>query len=69
MFNAYEFAQTLIHLRDDELIDVFDELAVNWPHTYREIIATIKDNAEWHIGDGDLNKSTNINTQHLKKAA
>ena len=42
MFDAHEFARTLIHLRDDELIDVLDELAVNWPHTYREIIATIK---------------------------
>lgn len=69
MFDAHEFARTLIHLRDDELIDVLDELAINWPHTYREIIETIKDNAEWHIGDGDLNKSTNINPLPMREAA
>lgn len=48
---AYEIAQHVIHMRDDELIAVLDELALNWPHTYREIIATIKDNAEWHIDE------------------
>ena len=48
---AYEMAQTILHMRDDELIKVFDELALNWPHSYREIIATIKDNAEWHIDE------------------
>ena len=25
---AYEMAQTILHMRDDELIDVFDELAL-----------------------------------------
>ena len=66
---AYEMAQTILHMRDDELIDVFDELALNWPHSYREIIATIKDNAEWHIGDGDLNDSTNVHPLPMRKAA
>ena len=48
---AYEMAKQIINMRDDELIDVLDELALNWPHTYRDIIATIKDNAEWHIDE------------------
>ena len=26
MFDAHEFARTLIHLRDDELIDVFEQM-------------------------------------------
>ena len=45
---AYEMAQTILHMRDDELIDVFDELALNWPHSYREIMDTIIDNDQWH---------------------
>ena len=69
MTTAYNIAKDIMLMREDEVIDVLDELAVNWPATYRLLVDTIKDNAEWHIGDGDLNASTNINTQHLKKAA
>lgn len=49
MFNAYEIAKQLMLTRDDELIDVLDELAIHWPNSYRLFIETVKDNAQWHL--------------------
>ena len=51
MTTAYNIAKDIMLMREDEVIDVLDELAVNWPATYRLLVDTIKDNAEWHIGD------------------
>lgn len=49
MFNAYEIAKQLMLTRHHELIDILDELAINWPNSYRRFIETVKDNAQWHL--------------------
>ena len=66
---AYETAKTLMLMRDDEVIDVLDELAINWPNTYRLLVETIKDNADWHLDDGMLNDSVGIKPLPCTKAA
>lgn len=58
--NAYETAKHIMLMRDDEVIDVLDELAINWPNTYRLLVDTIKDNAEWHIGEGNQSDSIQV---------
>lgn len=53
---SYDLAKNIMLMRDDEVIDVLDELAINWPSSYKQLVDTVKDNAEWHIGEDNANQ-------------
>jgi hypothetical protein len=50
---AYDNAKQIMLMREDEIIEVLDELAINWPNTYKLLVEAVKDNAEWHIGEDE----------------
>jgi hypothetical protein len=48
---AYDTAKQILIMREDEIIEVLDELAINWPNTYNLLVEIVKDHDEWLIGE------------------
>lgn len=48
---AYDIAKSIMSMNDEEIEAVLDELATNWPNSYKQLYDVVQENFKWHMGE------------------